>query len=146
MSATVAEVTFSGPDLINIVADPGTPAYPSPPHRTRLFDTASPCLYATLTGPQWGQGFKPDRRHAGGPAGVQWVPRAHAPIRARRVPALSVKCRRAASSVTHAAASPVAQQVGEEGGEGRHGSLVDVGPGSPYANRVPHTTGRLCSP
>ena len=32
MSATVREVTVSGPDLINIVADPGTPAYPSPPH------------------------------------------------------------------------------------------------------------------
>lgn len=30
--ATVREVTFSGPDLINIVADPGTPAYPDPPH------------------------------------------------------------------------------------------------------------------
>jgi hypothetical protein len=31
-SAFVREVTFSGPDLITIEADPGTPAYPSPPH------------------------------------------------------------------------------------------------------------------
>ena len=31
VGATVREVTFSGADLITIVADPGTPAYPSPP-------------------------------------------------------------------------------------------------------------------
>jgi hypothetical protein len=31
-AAQVREVTFSGPDLITIDADPGTPAYPNPPH------------------------------------------------------------------------------------------------------------------